>query len=386
MELADRISSLGDRVPSIESHLTTEEATKTSLVMPFLQSLGFDVFNPQEVVPEFTADVGIKRGEKVDYALMRDGAPIVLMECKRFGSCLNSHGSQLFRYFGTTPARIGILCDGVEYRFFSDLEQPNRMDEQPFYSMRITKIDEHAISFLTLLSKKQFDIDAIIDRAYQIKDKTAIRMLLNQEFAEPSDAFIRHFANQLVDGRVTQGVLDRFRPNVKQAITELVTSKVDARLRDALATNSAIVVDTPVSPLAEPQNTEPEPVCDGEPDAIVTTLDELAGLYIVKAILRDHVDIRRVVARDVQSYFGILLDDNNRKPICRLWFNGGKKYIGVFDSDKREERLPVSCPEDIFLHSDRVRESLLCALGVSLTPPAQPDTSPSPPEGVPAHH
>ena len=136
----DDLKNLGKRVTNLKDNIATEEATKTSLIMPFFASLGYDIFNPTEFVPEFTADVGIKKGEKVDYAVVLDGKPMILVEAKSINEVLTKHDSQLFRYFGTTESKFGILTNGKEYKFFTDLDEPNKMDLTPFLSIDITKI------------------------------------------------------------------------------------------------------------------------------------------------------------------------------------------------------------------------------------------------------
>ncbi len=139
MDFIDKIRELAARVPKQLDYCTTEEATKNALVMPFINALGYNVFNPREVIPEFTADFGTKKGEKVDYAVCQDSQPVMLFECKSSGTDLNKvHASQLYRYFSVVPqARFGVLTNGVEYRFFSDLESPNRMDDKPFFTFNI---------------------------------------------------------------------------------------------------------------------------------------------------------------------------------------------------------------------------------------------------------
>ncbi len=118
MSFDEKIAALIQRLPKLANHLQTEEATKNALVMPFIAALGYDVFNPKEVVPEFTADVGTKKGEKVDYAIMRDGETIILIECKKANGDLSQENmSQLHRYFTVTKARITILTNGIHYRY-----------------------------------------------------------------------------------------------------------------------------------------------------------------------------------------------------------------------------------------------------------------------------
>ena len=141
--------------------IQTEEATKTAIIMPFFSMLGYDVFNPQEFVPEFTADVGIKKGEKVDYAIIQDGTPVILIECKSITENLERHDSQLFRYFGTTPAKFAILTHGIFYRFYTDLEDANKMDKDPFLTINILDIRDNQVPELKKFCKSVFDIDSI---------------------------------------------------------------------------------------------------------------------------------------------------------------------------------------------------------------------------------
>ena len=138
MDFIDQLRILSTRVMATRAMIQTEEATKNAMVMPFIQILGYNVFDPLEVTPELVADIGTKKGEKVDYAILRDGLPIILFECKKAGADLHiNHASQLFRYFHVTSARFVVLTNGLVYRFFTDLEQPNKMDEKPFFEFNI---------------------------------------------------------------------------------------------------------------------------------------------------------------------------------------------------------------------------------------------------------
>ena len=121
LDFADRVREMAKRFKERVDHIKTEEATKTALVMPFINHvLGFNVFDPSEVVPEFTADVGTKKGLKVDYAILKDGKPVMLFECKQHGSKLDiEHAAQLSWYFANTEARFGVLTDGIVYHFYS---------------------------------------------------------------------------------------------------------------------------------------------------------------------------------------------------------------------------------------------------------------------------
>src|SRR5690606_17929997 len=128
--------------------------------------LGYDVFDPTEVVPEFICDIGTKKGEKIDYAILKSGQIQILVECKKIGESLSiNHASQLFRYFHVTTARISILTNGQIYRFFTDLDAPNKMDEKPFLELDLLNIDEHLVPELAKLTKSSFDVESIISAA-----------------------------------------------------------------------------------------------------------------------------------------------------------------------------------------------------------------------------
>ena len=146
MDFVDQLKQFSKRVETMRETVQTEEATKTAIIMPFFAMLGYDVFNPLEFVPEFTADVGIKKGEKVDYAIIKDGEPVILIECKSISEKLEKHDSQLFRYFGTTSAKFAILTNGIMYRFYTDLDSPNKMDDDPFLTINILDVRDNQVS------------------------------------------------------------------------------------------------------------------------------------------------------------------------------------------------------------------------------------------------
>jgi hypothetical protein len=343
MEFQNKVKGLAERVSDLKANIQTEEATKNAFIMPFIQILGYDVFNPMEVIPEFTADIGIKKGEKVDYAILQEGNPIILIECKHWKENLDVHSSQLHRYFHATKARFGLLTNGITYRFFTDLEQKNVMDNEPFLEFDIDTIKENEIVELKKFQKASFDIDKIIDSASGLKYSTAIREILVKELTEPSEEFVRFFTKQIYTGKViTKKVLDQFSIIVKKATNQAFKDIVSDRLKSAL-------------------NKEEEPVVEEivqEESKIVTTEEEIEAYHIIRSVVRTKVDASRIIARDTQSYFGILLDDNNRKPICRLHLNGTKQYIGLFDNNKKEEKILLNSLDEIYLLTDRLLETV----------------------------
>ncbi|TWP23140.1 restriction endonuclease [Apibacter muscae] len=347
MDFKDQIKVLGDRVVKLREQVLTEEATKNAFIMPFIKELGYDVFNPFEVVPEFVADVGIKKGEKIDYALMKDGNPIILIECKWHGVPLSiDNESQLFRYFHTTTAKFSILTNGIEYKFFSDLVEPNKMDDKPFFSFDITKIKTAQIEELKKFHKSYFDIDNITNTASELKYTNEIKKILNQEFNEPSPEFVKHFAKQVYPSVITSKVLEMFTDLTKKSVQQYISDLITERLNTALNKEQD----------KTPKNSDTEIEVEKDNNQVVTTEEEIEGFLIVKTILRQKIEGSRVHHRDAMSYFAILLDDNNRKTICRLYFNTTKKYLAILDENKKENKFELSSLDDIFNYSNELFE------------------------------
>jgi len=342
MDLKDQLKLIADRTKHKES-IQTEEATKNAFVMPFLQSLGYDVFNPLEVVPEFIADIGIKKGEKIDYAIFKDGHPTILIECKDWRQNLNVHDGQLLRYFHVSKAKFGLLTNGIVYRFYSDLVAPNKMDEKPFLEFNITEIKDNQIEELKKFHKANFDAESIVNTASEMKYMNELKHLLHQELTEPSSEFVKYFAKQVYPSVVTAKVLEQFTELTKKSTQHYISDLITERLKTALSKeDEKNKVENEIS--AE-QNLE-------DISKINTTEEELEAFLIVKTILRQKVPATRVTYRDAQSYFAIFLDDNNRKAICRLYLNGGKKYIGTLDENKKETKFEIGTLDEIFNYSE----------------------------------
>jgi len=341
MDFKDTIKQLADRINKHKELVQTEEATKHSFIMPFLQALGYDVFNPLEVTPEFVADIGIKKGEKVDYAIIKDGQPVILIECKHWSTDLNPHNSQLFRYFHTTKAKFSILTNGFESRFYTDLVEPNKMDEKPFFIFDITDIKENQLEELKKFHKAYYDHAVIVSTANELKYMGELKVLINTEFNNPTSEIVRYFAKQVYPSIITPKVLDQFTQLTKRSFQQYINDLITDRLKSALKTEEIDQKIETVPVLTETQLTE-------------TTPEELEAFQIVKSIVRKAVPIQKITYRDAQSYFAILFDDNNRKPICRMYLNGGKKFIAIFDGNKTEQKKEIKSLDDIFTYTDEL--------------------------------
>lgn len=219
--LEARIAETSKRLLDRRHSVQTEEAAKTSLVLPFLNHvLGYNVFDPEQVVPEYTADVGTKKNEKVDYALFLDGHLAMIVECKQPNSKLDNHYSQLFRYFAVTEAKIAVLTDGITYQFYTDIDAPNKLDKLPFYTVDMSSPASIDAGVLQHLTKDNHNIDSLRQGARDNQWTNAILSWLSKEAQHPSEDFIRFLMKQIYGGPPISSVSERFRTAIKQAFSE----------------------------------------------------------------------------------------------------------------------------------------------------------------------
>jgi len=353
MNFEEQIKSFAKRTKSIMSGITTEEATKTSIIMPFFQILGYDVFNPTEFTPEYTADVGIKKGEKVDYAILNNMEPVILIECKSINEELTKHDSQLFRYFGTTKAKFAILTNGIIYRFYTDLEEPNKMDEKPFLEINMLELKDAQIPELKKFHKDNFDLNQIIDTASELKYIGLMRNVIKEEFTNPSDEFVRLIlACGVYDGVKTQNVIDRYKPILKKSLIGYINDLVNDRIQTALKNDENEIENSSPEIIATTSEFKPDDFID----KINTTDDELESYYIVKSILRETINPSRLFHKDTLSYFGILVDNKVTRWLCRIFLKDNIKYIIIPNESKENIKYQIDTLDDIYKLSKNLTE------------------------------
>lgn len=323
MAFKDELQKLSVQVKERMVHISNEEMTKQALIIPFVQMLGFDVFNPIEVRPEYSADFGKKKGEKVDYALFKDNEPIIFIEAKAVNENLNNHDAQLSRYFNsTTEVKLAVLTNGIEYRFFTDLNANNVMDDAPFLKINLLDLKDSDIENLNNLRKENFDKESLISYAEELVYTSTLNDTLRNLFSNPSDEFIRFIVKDFSETRITSNVIERFRPLVKKSISNAVLEIVSKGLyqqeasaskQEDLEIENEEFVDTDIK--------------ESNKKGIITTEDELKGFEIVKKILeKNNRDISEVHYRDTTNYFSIYLK-NTTKWIIRFNFDAGKKNV-----------------------------------------------------------
>lgn len=346
-KIKDYVKSIPNKIEFIDS----EETTKIALITPFLRELGYDTSDPSVVRAEYTADVGTKQGEKVDFAILDDGEPVIFIECKSVKNDLNeAHISQLYRYFSITDVQLGILTNGVDYRFYTTGDD-NRMDDKPFLEIDLLNLSKKDIKELEKFVNGAFDVNEAINRADDLKYRNLIKKTLIKEFESPSDEFVRVIGKQVYDGILTQSLKERFGKIIVSVNTEFINERVQKRLDDAVQTNQ---VETAKDEAKEEESMSSE--------TIITTDIEKEGYYIIRSIASEHNCENYIAIRDQKSYCNILFDDNKYYPIIRFYFNNEKRLkIELYDKITRTsnggkigDKISIEQVSDIYNFKDRI--------------------------------
>lgn len=283
----------------------------------------------------------------------------MLIECKHWQQNLDLHATQLAKYFVASKAKFGILTNGIIYRFYTDLEKENIMDEVPFLEVNMESLRDSQIEELKKFHKSYFNVGNILSSASELKYLSEIKKVVRAEFNEPSVELVKLFTKRVYEGPVIQKILDQFSSLTKRALSSYINDILSERLNIAIQGS-----DMPIAPVEskeQPESTAPnkevEQVVEEKESKIVTTEEELEGFYIVKSICREVIDSARITYRDAQSYFAIFADDNNRRPICRLYFNSAIKRISTFGPNKEETKYDIENLDDIYNYAKQLKES-----------------------------
>lgn len=327
MDFTNEITSFSERVKQLKNDICTEEATKMSLIIPFFQILGYDVFNPTEFCPEYHADIGIKKGEKVDYAILVDGKPTILIEAKSVNIKLEKHSSQLFRYFSSTNAKFAILTNGIVYKFYTDLTDRNKMDKEPFYEFNILNLSNEDIQEILRYSKSNFDEDFMFNNASILKYSSLFKKEIQKQFSNPTDDFIRFFLKDYYQGIKTQTIVDKFRPVLKKSLNDYLDETAKEKMTNIIQESGYI--DANSDDTQNKQKLVPQ---------------ELEAFSIVKTILADQIKEDDLTYKKTDSYFVVLYKNNVRKWIMRLYINSSQMFISI---PQENQRFKINSIEDI---------------------------------------
>lgn len=356
MDFSEEIVALGRKSKQFGERFTkdqiNEELTKNALIMPFIRALGYDIFDPMEVVPEFSASIGEYKDARVDYAILNEGKPIIIFECKAYGSELDAKKcNQLMLYFHGTEAKVAVLTDGNRYQFYSDLEEPNKMDSRPYMEFTLEKLDPTLIPELKKLAKGSFNVDEAMSSANVLKYTREFKRIMAAQLNQPDDDFLRFFLRQCYDGQITQSVKDRFAPILKDALGSFIKDRINDRLQNALDQEQAKEQNAK-------EQAEAAAKAEAEAkDAIITTDDEKEGYLLVKSlIIGAGLNGDDVQLKDYKQFCNICYQ-GAYNVLVRLRFNA-KPYKICFiekgDGDKKEERITIDRIDDIYQYRDRI--------------------------------
>lgn len=337
MAFLDDIRRLSEQVRKRQPHTRGEEATKTALILPFLGALGYDMFDPTEVQPEYIADFAKKRSsggsfEKVDYAIHLSGVPVMFLECKSADVEPNHHSGQLARYFNATPSvKVAVTTNGVRYLFFTDLEEQNIMGDKPFFEFDILSFSERDAEILEAFTKAIFDASSVRQRAEDIIYTGKVKGYVNELLRNPTEAFVRFLLGELniTTGKLTARRVEKFVPIVKKAIqTTLLDMATRSIKQETFEPAPQAVVATaapapPPPPARAPADSVPE-----HAKGVVTTPEELEAYEIIQRICGDSsASVKTPVQYlDSVNYFGLNIG-NRKKWFMRLFFDGRRKSV-----------------------------------------------------------
>lgn len=361
MDFKDQIQQLSERISKQKDMITTEEATKNAFIMPMITALGYDVFNPFEVIPEMDCDL-TKRGDKIDYAIMKDEKPILLIECKHCKQNLNLHNTQLAKYFAASNARFGVLTNGIEYHFYADLEKKNIMDEKPFLIINVLDLSDNDIEQLKKFHKSYYNETEILSTANELKYTTEIKGILSNEFASPSPEFVKFITKQIYDGAIWQSVIEQFTPLVKKSISSIINDIISERLNNAIKNEEQQITPSSMEIVASDDANSDDTLPDGvvfidKEKGIITTQEEIDAYNIIRSIVRKQISADIIVYKDFKSYFAIGVSNPSCWWGCRLSFGNRSKCLYVPTDDyKSQERIEIETLDEIFKYADKLEK------------------------------
>lgn len=334
MGFTEDIAKLSERVRNRAEQVVGEEATKMALIVPFLSTLGYDVYDPSEVKPEYIADFAIKKAgqfEKVDYAIAINGNIVMLVEAKARGQKAEAHDGQLSRYFnGLITTKVAIVTNGIEYRFFTDLRDKNVMDKEPFFTFSILDYDDKDIENLKLFHRDNFDVASINQHAEEMVYVKGMTQLVGHLLRSPSEEFIRFLVAELgkvapnyqIQGKITNKVIEKFKPIVKKSIQGSLVELMTRSLSQEIIQLSEVANTEEVEELDALEANDTKVT---EESKIITTEEELKAFDKIRSIVTTSKNYHHdVYYKDTESYFSIHLGKANWW-FLRFYLSSSKK-------------------------------------------------------------
>lgn len=333
-----------EHVNRVGQHCSTEETTKQALILPLLDILGFSPYDPTKVLAEFAADFpGVKSTERVDYALYCNGQPVMFIEAKTYTSNLTNHAPQLSRYFNSTlGVTIGVITNGREWRFFTDLINPNVMDEKPFLVVDFTKHKAEELTQLAEFKHDNFHVEKLRyfaeENQYIQQFKSVIKKCINEVDID----FVRYVAQQAnISRQLNTKFLENIQPFVKQAVEKAISDTVVKGLSAPTIITAQPIEQQPESLESlnldtEIQISKPQDIIHPDNERIITTIDEQDLHRIVSELFPTH----ELTAKDTESYYSVLYQNKNNRWLFRYDVNRKRptvQFIVPIDDQRRVE-------------------------------------------------
>ena len=347
MELIHKLKAFAKTIPEIKCSIDNESATILSLVNPFFNILGYSIFDPREFRREYTATVADRnKQEKVDIAILIDDKPQIIVEAKHHTEDLNKNvwKNQLGAYFVAVEAKFGVLTNGVDYKFFTCLNKPHKMDKEPFLEFNILEIEESAANELRPFAKETVDMEGAFEKAGELKYMNKIGELFAAIRTNPSDEFTKHIMSVVYDGRCTQNKIEEFRDITKRAFKAYISEVIGEMAEKSMNTSVS----------SEAQNETLAALAEGE-SALLPSDEERDAIAVVKSILKDIIDPVRITNKRLGGgALSIQIDNNHLKFICRVKLFGRKKKLDYMDENGSWINADINCPFDLNNYSEYI--------------------------------
>jgi len=335
-----RLKSHIEHVKKVGEHCTTEETTKQALILPLLDILGFNPYDPTKVLAEFAADFpGVKATERVDYALYCNGQPVMFIEAKPFVANLTNHAPQLSRYFNSSlGVTIGAITNGREWRFFTDLINTNVMGEKPFLTIDFTKANPEDLTQLAEFKHDNFHAEKLRFFAEENQYIQQFKAVIKKSINEVDIDFVRYVAQQAnIQRQLNTKFLESIQPFVKQAVQQAISDTVVKGLSSPTVITAQPVEQKIVESKAkEIIEEKPDFIVNPDNEKIITTKDEQELLRIVNELLPGVT----LEGRDTESYYSVLFQGKTNRWLFRYDVNRKRhtiQFIVPIDDLRRSE-------------------------------------------------
>lgn len=358
MDFKEQIKQLAERISKQKDSIRTEEATKNAFIMPMIAALGYDIFNPFEVVPEMDCDL-TRKGDKIDYAIKKNDATIILIECKHCKQNLDLHNSQLAKYYAASNARFGVLTNGIEYRFYADLDKINIMDENPFLIVNMLDLSDNNIEQLKKFHKSYYNESDILSTAQELQITIQIKDMLIRNFKNPEDDFTRYFIRRMNDGKSNAKLIEIYKPILKKSIESVINEIISDRLNVTIKNEEQGHLRQDIQAITDTKQIHNVIVCSNAEKGAITTQEEIDAYNIIRRIISKYISADKILYKDFKSYFAIGIKNPSYWWICRLVFGPRNKSI-YFPTDgyKSQERVNIDIIDDIFKYEKKIEQCL----------------------------